>query len=183
MKVAGKPMPVPAQGGVVDAFDAEGTFVQRIARSAVMRPEKTGLYGKGGHVLLARESKGIVRYALSVRSLQRNDWPGHYDFTAGGMAAPGETELDAVVRKAQEELGIRLEREALQEIARMTPDRGYNSFGAVYACTWDGLALAEDPRVVEGFLWLSASELADLRYSDHPMEPDLGVYVRSLVVL
>jgi 8-oxo-dGTP pyrophosphatase MutT (NUDIX family) len=147
-----------------------------------MRPEKTGLYGRSGHVLLTRERDGVVRYALAIRSHQKRNWPGHLDFTAGGSAVAGESALDAAVREAKEELGVELAREELQEIDQISPARGYHSFGAVFACAW-GAPLAEKPGEVEGFLWFTAAQLSALRYGSRPMKPDLSVYAGSLVML
>ncbi len=167
---------------IVDAFDVAGTFVRRVERSVVMRPEATGLYGRSGHVLLAREREGTVRFAITIRSRRKKNWPNCYDFTAGGMAVAGESELDATVRETCEELGILLDREQLQELVRMSPACGYHSFGAVYACIWNA-PLSENPEEVEAILWFSSDELTQLRYSGRPMKPDLLAYIESLTVI
>lgn len=58
------------------------------------------------------------RFLIQKRSMRKELYPGAWDVTGGAVLA-GETSLQGALREVEEELGLRLEPEALAFIARL----------------------------------------------------------------
>ena len=98
------------------------------------------------------------RTLLQQRALDKRTWPGIWSNACCGHPAPGETNVDAVLRRCREELGA--EPESLRLIL---PDYRYraelagvveNELCPVFAGAIDPAALRADPREVAALRWV-----------------------------
>lgn len=102
---------------------------------------------------------------VTRRALRKQTWPGVWSNSFCGHPAPGESQEDAIVRRARFELGI-----ALTELEVVLPDFRYRAVDAsgivenevcpVYrAVTTD--AVAPNPDEVAAFEWVAPAALHD----------------------
>lgn len=176
---------------IVAGVNPEGQDVGPVPRSVVARPEISGIYGRGAHVLFSRpaDSDPDLRtgtpvvdcplYAFAIRSASKSVWPGAYDFTAGGVVASGESDIEAAIRETQEELGISLSRGQLRVGFRWTPSGGFYSFGTVFVCDWDGPVIPFNPADIAEIEWLTPLEVEGRVRRGAPAKPDLCSLVMS----
>lgn len=96
-----------------DLLDGDGRPTGRLAVRGEPLPE-------GGrhlvvHVYLVNPEG---RFLLQKRSRRKERYPGAWEVTGGAVLA-GETSLQGALREVEEELGLRLEPEALSLVARL----------------------------------------------------------------
>jgi isopentenyldiphosphate isomerase len=71
---------------------------------------KNDVYGKAllhaaSHVWIWRQNGQDVEILLQKRAADKRTWPSRYDISAAGHIDLGETELQAAIREAEEEIG------------------------------------------------------------------------------
>ena len=66
------------------------------------------------HVWIWRQHDGTIEILLQKRASDKINWPGMYDKSAGGHILYGEQPIEAAVRKAKAELGLRIKPEDLR---------------------------------------------------------------------
>ncbi|MBQ7363145.1 MAG: NUDIX hydrolase [Clostridia bacterium] len=146
--------------------------------------EKWNLYNEKGELLPAHSFRGaplpegayhmacevLIRHAdgdflAMIRSTKKRDFGGLYEFSAGGAALYGESELDCVIRECREETGLRPR--SFEKIA-YTLDREkkiiIHSFIATVECPKDSVTLQEGE--TDGYLWLSPEEFKEIIKTD-----------------
>ena len=96
-------------------------------------------------------------YLLMRRSMQKPNYPGWYEATAGGSALMGEDRLQCVRRELMEETGI--ECDAFEEIGRFVRDDKQCIF-YVYTCTvdCDKDSVKLQTGETEGYVWMTEAE-------------------------
>ena len=105
------------------------------------------------------------RVLVTRRALSKQTWPGTWTNSFCGHPGPDESMIDAVRRRAGQELGI-----GLRSIRVVLPDFRYRAVDAsgiveneicpVHLAVIDG-ALSPDPSEVMEWRWLEVDELAD----------------------
>lgn len=98
---------------------------------------KKGLYHKAVVVfIISNDNKKVL---LQQRSSNKKLWPNLWDITAGGHVLTGELGYESVIREAKEEIGVNIDKEALEFIGCTTSeilkediiDRHFNEFYVV----------------------------------------------------
>ncbi|AMB59934.1 isopentenyl-diphosphate Delta-isomerase [Microterricola viridarii] len=105
---------------------------------------------------------------LTRRALGKRSWPGVWTNSFCGHPAPGESMVDAVVRHAQAELGLRLD-PALHQLTLELPDFRYravdpsgiveNELCPVYTAVIDDRPVPNPAEVME-LAWVTPTALA-----------------------
>ena len=119
---------------------------------------------RDGHVLLGK------------RSLSKRHNPGHWDLI-GGHVDPGENPVNAVVREAQEEIGLSpIEFELLEVISKPDLKDGVETEYHIYVVTkWQGgqpQLLGDEHSEIR---WFPLSSVATLSPIDHPYLPTFNL--------
>ncbi len=153
--------------------------------------EKWNLYDKDGNLLPLFAYRGdklppdtyhmacevFIRhrdgsFLAMVRSKKKRDYGGKYEFSAGGAALFGESELDCIRRECREETG--LSPEEFQKTGTYVHKENniiVHSFTATVDCPKDSVTLQEGE--TDGYLWLSEDEFKHVittdRVIDHQM--------------
>lgn len=124
-------------------------------------PIPAGLYHLVCEVLV-RHTDGD--YLLMRRSLDKHQYPGFWEATAGGSALKGEDPLSCIRRELREETGI--EGDPFEFIARRVV-RGDTIFCTWLCVTdWDKSAVTLQPGETDAFRWVSEQEFRAFIHSD-----------------
>lgn len=86
-----------------DILDETGKFTGKIESRKICHKE--GLWHKAVVVFIVNSKNQVL---LQKRSPSKRMWPNMWDVTAGGHVLAGEFGFQAIIREAQEELGIKL---------------------------------------------------------------------------
>lgn len=156
-------------GEIVGGFDADGVYLGPVERPVVARPEESGVYGQAGLVFFVRGE----RLAVAVRSRHKTSWPRGLDFTAAGVSAPGETELETALREAREETGVDLDPELLRKVCSWLPREGYCSRATLWTYPWGESPIPFNREDIEEILWLTFDELLTKELTGREMKTDL----------
>ena len=76
----------------------------------------SGIWHKVVQCWIVCRTEAGIRVYLQRRSFEKQSHPGRYDITAAGHVGAGEEPLDAILREASEEIGIRLNRQKIHEL-------------------------------------------------------------------
>ena len=101
-------------------------------------------------------------YLLMRRDLQKEGYPGFWEFTAGGSALCGETPRECAVRELHEETGLTAD--TLREVGRKTVSQNHSHYVvymAVVSCEKDSIVL-QDGETID-YKWVSKDELFNIR--------------------
>lgn len=150
----------------------DGTAPRSVMRAQNLRHGATGVVVRDG----------LGRFFVHRRTDTKDVYPGHYDFTAGGVLQAGEEPLEAARRELAEELGIEAPLVPLGEDDYADEHTRYHAF--LYRTQWDGPVRLQPEEVASGE-WLTLEALlAMLDDPAVPMMPDaaglLGDWVRLL---
>ncbi len=96
-------------------FDDEGNAI-KAAGATKDEVYTKGLLHGASHVWIWRNVKGNVEVLLQKRSAMKRTWPNLLDISAAGHIDIGETPVDAAIRETQEEIGLKVTADDLQEI-------------------------------------------------------------------
>ncbi len=107
-------MPVTSADEPFEVLSASGEPLGIEPRGKVHR---LGLWHRSSHVFLFDQQQRLL---LQQRSLEKDLYPGSWDYSVGEHLQPGETYLAAALRGMQEEMGITLEASALQSLGQAT---------------------------------------------------------------
>jgi isopentenyldiphosphate isomerase len=173
------------------AYDAQGRpIAEKGLTKAVARD---GALHGAAHVWIWRESDtGQREILLQKRAADKPTWPGFYDISAAGHIDFGETPLQAVVREAQEELGLTVSDRDLSLVfvhRRNITDQtsGYieNEFCWVYILQLaPHVKIGQSDGEVDEVKWVSDADFARLRegnLADMVLVPQGDVYFDSLM--
>ena len=99
------------------------------------------------------------------RSMEKPNFPGWYETTAGGSALTGEDELTCMHREVLEETGI--DCDCFEEVARHVIDEDHAIFCS-YVCTvdCDKDAVRLQAGETDGYLWMSREAFCAFAASD-----------------
>jgi len=122
---------------------------------------------------------------VTRRALSKRTWPGVWTNSFCGHPAPDETIEDAVVRRAQRELGIRI-----HDLEPMLPDFRYRAVDAsgivehevcpVFSAITDD-EVAPAPDEVAEFAWITPTQLRDaVAAAPFAFSPWLALQLREL---
>ncbi len=152
---------------MLDIVDEADEVVAQATRDAVHRGKH---FHRATHMLLRNSHHQIY---VQLRSQSKDMNPGLWDSSAAGHVDAGEAYIDCAVRELQEELGITVGPEALDEFLRVKPSaaNGYE-FVRVYLVESDDPITLEETEVDDG-RWLSVGELDNwLAKSPDDFTPD-----------
>ena len=135
----------------VDLVDRDNQVVGRALRSEVR--QKNLLHR--GIAVLVRNSMGQVY--VHQRTATKDLFPAMYDMFVGGVVGEGEDYLEAAVREAEEELGVKNKNLEFLFDHLYQGDKNY-SWVRCYRVTWDG-PVFHQPEEVQWGDWLPEGEL------------------------
>jgi isopentenyldiphosphate isomerase len=126
-----------------------------------------GLWHNAAHIWIYN-SKGEILFQL--RAKDKDSYPGLLDISAAGHVDSGETPIQAALREAEEELGLKLTENDLKEVgirkvSKYIPEIKWqnNEIDHVYLYKYDGdINDLEFPdREVDALEWVSAEKLKE----------------------
>ncbi len=107
------------------------------------------------HIWIWRHTQKGFEVLLQKRSLSKAAKPGMLDISAAGHVDAGESSIDAAVREAKEELGLVIDREAIEFAFRLRKTNVPNCIATVYLYRVDELfSPSFDDGEVESVEWL-----------------------------
>jgi len=150
-------MPIEMQ----DVVDDNDNVVQTLSRDEIWQK---GLQSRV-RVINVFVKNSLGQILVPIRSLQKKNWPGCYDFSCGENVQAGETYDQALKRGMVEELGITDFSAKL--IAKLTPADGEVCFMKVFEVTIpaDTFEFKYDQAEVEKVIWMDPSEINNLSVS------------------
>jgi 8-oxo-dGTP diphosphatase len=118
------------------------------------------------------------RVLLVHRSPNRHAYPDVWAL-AGGHAEPGETELAALARETDEELGVQIKPDSAIHLCRLQVGRGEEPVhvSAWIVEEWEGTPTNAAPEEHDEIRWFQAEELPPLAHE--PMRTALVEAMRS----
>ncbi|WP_373288832.1 isopentenyl-diphosphate Delta-isomerase [Microlunatus endophyticus] len=165
--------PMAAQGDDVVLVDDQARPIGRRKRLAVHGADTPRHLAFSSWI-----SDPYGRVLLTRRALGKRAWPGVWTNSCCGHPRPGEPVEDAVLRRVNEELGVRVQR-----LRSLLPEFSYravdpsgiveNEFCPVYAATLaDPETLAPDADEVMDWVWTSPDEIrAAVRQAPYAFSP------------
>jgi isopentenyldiphosphate isomerase len=143
-----------------DGGRPEGSAPRSVMRARNLRHAATGV--------VVRDSYG--RIYVHRRTATKDVYPGHWDFTAGGVVLAGEDPFEAAQRELAEELGVTSAIEPLGEADYADDRTTYHAYR--FVTTWDGPITPQPEEVAYGG-WVSVERLLELMADpDVPFMPD-----------
>lgn len=122
------------------------------------------------HVVVAGVLVRADRVLLGHRSPERRWYPDVWDLP-GGRVEPGESELQALARELQEELGVRIDERCTVALARLRApadmDADALELGIGCVRSWRGEPVNLRPDEHDRIGWFTASDLGGLALA-HP---------------
>lgn len=158
-------MPVTSADEPFEVFSASGEPLGIESRGKVHR---LGLWHRSSHVFLFDQQQRLL---LQQRSLEKDLYPGSWDYSVGEHLQPGESYLAAALRGMQEEMGITLDELAMESLGAPTTaeyiepggaqiDREFQqAYRAHLPPMMDADQIKPDPDEVALVRWYSASEV------------------------
>lgn len=125
-------------------------------------------------VFLYRYGKNGLEFLWQRRSEEIDRYPGDWDISAGGHINLGESNVDAAVREAREEIGAEISTDEL-EFVTMYPFNK-NRFAWIYLVDWTGKTEEfhfDDKEVLE-VRWVEYGKMNEFRekYAKAPLRKD-----------
>ena len=145
--------------------------------SALDNPEKSGsdkIVGVAVVFLFRVNEERVLELLWQRRSDKIDRYPGDYDISAGGHVNLGESLVDAAVREAREEIGVKISVADL----KLVTERGFNRnrFAWIYAVDFSGKTegFHFDDEEVSEVRWVPFSETEEFRvkYAKAPLKKD-----------
>ncbi|MBE6936212.1 MAG: NUDIX domain-containing protein [Ruminococcaceae bacterium] len=146
-----------------DALYKDGTLAGRDLVRGEPVPE--GLYHLVCEILV-RHTDGT--YLMMRRDLEKEEYPGYWEATAGGSALKGEDKLTCAKRELREETGIICDN--FEEVAcYLDIDYICHSFLCITDCEKDAIVFQEGETI--DYRWLSEQEYIAFVNSDEMIPP------------
>lgn len=143
-----------------DAYNADGAKLGYDLVRGQEIPE--GVYHIVSEVIIRHED-GM--YLMMQRDFNKVGFPGMWEIGAAGSALKGETALDAAIREAYEETGIRCsELRQIFYIVHKEHRSIYWGYLGITDCSKDSVTLQEGETIA--YKWLTERELKSFFYSD-----------------
>lgn len=143
-----------------DAYTRDGVRTGMLLTRG--EPVPDGLYHLVCEALVIHEDGSVL---CMKRSMEKPNYPGWYEATAGGSALAGEDALQCVRREVMEETGLCCY--GFEEVDRHVSDENHTIFYTYLcrtACAKNDVRL--QPGETEGYLWMTAAEFAAFAASD-----------------
>lgn len=167
---------------LIDVLDGDGapTGLRKPKRSV----HRDGDWHRAAHVWIALDDGRLL---LQRRALVKDSWPGLWDISVAGHVSAGETAVEAVIREAHEELGLRIDPAELRFLGTLRyrcvlrDDYVENELHDVYLLRRRDLdpgALVLDPEEVAEVALVPLEELA--RYERVPHEEEYALLENAL---
>jgi isopentenyl-diphosphate delta-isomerase len=123
-----------------DVLDENGNITG--IRKTKKEIHERGLWHQSVHIWIYN-SKGEI--LLQKKSKNKDSWSGMWDISVAGHISAGETPEHAVIREAEEELGIKVSLSQLKKLGIRKSERDFNEinfhnkgFDYVYLLKFDG---------------------------------------------
>jgi isopentenyl-diphosphate Delta-isomerase len=142
---------VDDQQELLEVFDGSNRLIGQASRGMIHR---LGLRHRSVHILVFDRGG---RLYLQLRRRQKDQYPGHWDTSAAGHVAPGESYAAAAAREMAEELGLQEKLTYLDEV-KAGPETGWEHVALFHCRT--GVEPAPNPEEIEtgGFFNLEEIE-------------------------
>ncbi len=140
---------------VFDVVDENDQVIRQESRATV---HAEGLLHRAVHILVFNKYKEVF---IQKRSLLKDTYPGAWDSSAAGHVDSGESYTACALRELEEELGIELDEEEIQELAQLSPSENTGwEFVHLYLARWDG-QLRYPCSEIETGVWIKLEELEE----------------------
>lgn len=134
---------------------------------------REGLWHRSAHLWLVDSAK--TRVLLQRRHPGKDTDPGRWDIAVAGHLSAGQTPLEAIVREAEEELGLQLDPSSLTFLTATRKEYVEATFvdrewQHAFAGTWDGdlSTLVLQPEEVVDVRWMPLEDYRRLVEGDDP---------------
>lgn len=146
-----------------DILDEKGNYIGKIETRD--KCHKEGLYHKAVVVFIINSKNQVL---LQKRSSNKRLWPNMWDVTAGGHVLAGEFGFQAIIREANEELGIELNKNEMtflgasisQQIRGDIINKHFNEYYIVNK-DLDETKLKLQKEEVSEVKWINKSEITE----------------------
>jgi isopentenyldiphosphate isomerase len=160
---------------LLEVVDYKGNVIDILPRSSVHG--NPSLLHRVVHVLVFNGSGDLL---LQKRSMNKDVAPGAWDTSVGGHVNPGEGLLEAVMREAEEELGIRVSAPVfLYSYMHSNPYESELVF--TYSCVYEGKVTFNREEIDEVRFW-SIGEIEEHLgrkvFSDN-FEQEIATYMQA----
>ncbi len=138
---------------ILDFVDENDQVLGQASRDHI---HQESLMHRACHMMLFNSVGDVF---LQKRSLNKDNSPGLWDFSAAGHVDASESYVDCAVRELEEELGLVVEPEDLVEQFKLNPaaENGFE-FAMVYTLVSDA-ALELEPIEIDDGRWLSPDQV------------------------
>lgn len=144
----------------LDIVDENDNVIGRDTRENIW---KKGLQQKvrGVNIFIFNKEGKLL---LPKRSMNREIFPGCFDFSCGGYVRSGEDYYEAAIRELKEELD--LENIKLVEIGKLTPKDGVSCFLKIYQTIYDGKIRNYDKSGIDKLFWIDLDKVEEMIEKD-----------------
>lgn len=147
---------VAHQEEYLDLVDQNDCVVQTVARSYVYQ---NNLCSQMRSVWLFIKNKD-GQFWIPRRSMKVSRLPGHLDGSVVGHVQAGETYEQAMIREAQEEIGIDLQPNSFKFLGKMTPhEHGAFCFSAIYEMEIEEAPKNWSREEIGDWYWMTAQQI------------------------
>jgi len=157
-------------------YDETGQPVKGHGEVADKFAEDTSLLMANSHLWLWRDQNTQRQILLQTRARHLPRKPGYLHASASGHVNLGESAKEAVIREANEELGVDLQPDTIRELFVLRGGARKESFNYVFSCRFDDSSrLLINKSEVERVDWVSLEEFVEMvRTPDKFKLIDLG---------
>lgn len=142
-------------GQMIDAVDSQDRVVRSIKRGDALR---LGANFRVAHLFLFNDDSELLMQRLAA---SRPRHPGCWGSSVATYLRSGESYGEAIVRRAVEELGVRLQDPEFVGKTAMS-DEGSTKFICLYSAVWNGPLTVEKDHISQA-CFMSMEEVARLR--------------------
>ncbi len=154
----------------LDLVDKDDCVIQTVPRSYVYQND---LCGQMRSIWLFLKNKE-GQFWIPRRSMKVAILPGHLDGSVVGHVQAGETYEQAMIREAQEEIGLDLGKLSFKFLGKLTPhEHGAFCFSAIYEMEIENAPQNWSKEDIGDWYWMTAQQIIDRCSQDEKFKESL----------
>lgn len=164
------------QEEMLDIVDQDDNVIKSLPRSVVYEQE---LFSQMRSIwMLIKNDQG--QFWIPRRCHKRKILPGYLDGSVVGHVQAGESYEQALLREAQEEVGLALQEGSYKLLGKLTPKKNNTfCFAQVYECQMNDAPKDWNRDEFSQWSWMSAQELAELFKQGEKIKDTLPVILKE----